>query len=276
MDNLQLGLLRAAFAGKCQQGGDVVVHRQIDSTNSWAMRQCRDGKALPFACFAEEQSLGRGRRGKHWLMSAHKNIAMSLAWPVDRLYRQMHLLPLAIALAITETLEGIGLTGVQIKWPNDVYVRGKKIAGVLVETQPFKDAGDAKKMAIIIGIGLNYDMSLAGLDRLPEMPVLTDICNEFGFQCAGAVPGRTEVAALLLANVVSCCQSFQLDAGRKLEKFRRQYDYCKNKNVEIILDNEETLSGVVSGVNDRAELLVSIDGVERAFNSAQVSVKADG
>ena len=70
------------------------------------------------------------------------------------------------------------------------------------------------------------------------------------------------------------CQSFQQDAERYLEKFRARYDFCLDKNVEIILDNGEKRSGVATGVNDKAELLVMIDGKQQVFNSAEVSVKA--
>ena len=66
-----------------------------------------------------------------------------------------------------------------------------------------------------------------------------------------------------------------LCVSKNLEKFRASYDFCKQKKVEIILDNKEVLSGIAQGVNDNAELLVLVDGELRVFNSADVSVRAD-
>jgi len=286
---LQAGALKAVVAGHNGINMDVVVHKTIDSTNSWSLQQCRAGKTLPFACFAEEQKAGRGWRGKQWLMSAGANIALSICWPFDLSYQKLHLLPLAIALAIVDTLEDLNLKHVQIKWPNDVYVRGKKIAGILIEAQAVKARSADGIMvdksllgnmqaAMVIGIGLNYDMSSFAAtlehERSQALPVLTDVEHEMKRQAVEQKTDRIIVAASLLQNVVDVCQNFPQDPNQYLEKFRRQYDFCENKTVEIILDDLREVTGVAQGVSDNAELIVLIDGEERLFNSAEVSVKA--
>ena len=287
---LQADALTAVVAEKNNVDMEVVVHQSIDSTNSWSLQQCHSGKTLPFACFAEEQTLGRGRRGKLWMMSAQSDIAMSLSWPFVLSHQQLYLLPLSIALAIVETLENLNLRHVQIKWPNDVYVQGKKIAGVLIETQTVKEklsvekvnekrfmAG--RKIAVVIGVGLNYDTSLllSSLQdgRYQVLAELTDIEREIKMQAIAQKIDRQMVASTLLQHVVSVCQSFQQESNYFLERFRTRYDFCKNKTVEVTLDNNETVSGIALGVNNNAELIVLIDGKERVFNCAEVSVKAD-
>ena len=254
---------------------DIVVHELIDSSNSWSLQQIKAGKALPFACFAEQQTQGRGRRGKHWVMTANSNIAMSLVWLFSLSYQQLQLLPLSIAMAIAETLECHKLKNVQIKWPNDIYVKGKKIAGVLIETKYV----DVSQVAVVIGIGVNFDMDDDMLSLLrsdsQNLLAVTDICGECESQGFEKKPDRQLMAITLLQNVITVCQQFQQQSKNYLEKFRTQYDYCKGKNVEVILDNNEVLSGIAQGVNDNAELLVLIDGEQRVFNSADVSVKAD-
>jgi BirA family biotin operon repressor/biotin-[acetyl-CoA-carboxylase] ligase len=268
----------AAEAGVCNM--DVVVHEKIDSTNSWSMQHCRAGKALPFACFADEQTSGRGRRGKQWVMSPGCNIAMSLTWPFASSCRQLYLLPLSISIAIVETLESLNLKQVEIKWPNDVYVQGKKIAGILIETQANTekrvDAGVAEmpQVAVTIGVGLNYDMSALKFDGAQLMTVFTDVCDQLTLQSANFKPDRAFVASTLLRRVIHVCQSFQQNSAQYLEKFRRQYDFCKDKAIEITLDDGRVLSGVAQGVSDNAELLVLIEGRQHVFNSAMVSVKA--
>lgn len=268
---------------------DVVILESVDSTNSWCLRQCEAGKALPFICFAQEQTSGRGRRGKQWIMEAHSNIAMSVAWPFAISNQSLQLLPLSVALAIAETLESLNLKQVQIKWPNDVYVQGVKIAGILIETQPVKNRqennktpeisinNNEKQLAVVIGVGLNYDMSMldqVALNKLSDkVPALTDICEQVKSQAIAVLPERDNVARLLQKNIVAACQAYSTSLKENLNKFRTRYDYCKDKNVEIILDNKEVLSGVAQGVSDSAELLVLVEGEHRVFNSAEVSVK---
>lgn len=269
---LQAGILKAGVANKGHVDMSVVVHQSIDSTNSWSLQQCKVGKRLPFACFAEEQTQGRGRRGKYWHMTPYSNVAMSIVWPFALALQSLHLLPLCVALAIVETLESFNLRQVQIKWPNDVYVRGKKIAGILIETQPLKNGPKAERhVAAVIGVGVNYDMS--SLNIISELPDFTDILDEIRAQAVGQQPERTIVAAALLRSIVDVCQNFQENSALYLEKYRTQYDYCKAKDVEIILDNREVLSGIAQGVNEQAELVVMIDGEKRVFNSAEVSVR---
>ncbi len=286
---LQVDTLKAVVAGQNGINMDVVVHETIDSTNSWSLLQCSAGKDLPFACFAEEQKEGRGRRGKQWLMSAGTNIALSISWPFDLSYQKLHLLPLSIALAIVDTLEDLNLKHVQIKWPNDVYVRGKKIAGILIEAQPVKaKSADGvalgksllvkKQTAMVIGIGLNYDMSSLAATLEHEksliLPELTDVEHEMKRQAIEQKTERINVASSLLQNVVDVCQNFPQDSNQYLVKFRRRYDFCENKTVEIIMDDQKKVTGLAQGVSDNAELIVLIDGKKQLFNSAEVSVKA--
>ncbi|MFV2004844.1 MAG: biotin--[acetyl-CoA-carboxylase] ligase [Gammaproteobacteria bacterium] len=278
--------MKAAIAETHNVDMDVIVHESIDSTNSWSIQKCKRGKVLPFACFAENQTSGKGRRGKQWLMSAYSNIAMSISWPYILPRQQLHLLPLSVALAVVKTLEEFGLQQVQIKWPNDVYVQGKKIAGILIETQPIRQkllegdvavnrSIDENQTAVVIGVGLNYDMSsfvsTVKSNAAEILSGMTDITREM----AGQKIDRGLMALILLQKVVGICKDFQQNSKQNLDEFRMRYDYCKNNMVEILLDNQETLSGIARGVNDVAELLVMVDGEVRAFNSAEVSVKTD-
>ena len=269
---LQSDILKARVAEKCHVGMSVVVHQSIDSTNNWSLQQSKAGRSLPFACFAEQQTHGKGRRGKHWFMPAYSNIAMSIVWPFDLSRQALHLLPLSVALAIADTLESFKLRQVQIKWPNDVYVDGKKIAGILIETQPLKKTSIGEQQtAVVIGIGVNYDMSSLSETGLPDF---TDIVDEINIQEIKCRPGRTDVASMLLKNVVDVCQNFPEKSKQYLERYRAQYDYCRAKNVQLILDNNEVVSGIAQGVNDEAELVVMVEGKKCVFNSAEVSVRA--
>jgi biotin-(acetyl-CoA carboxylase) ligase len=105
--------------------------------------------------------------------------------------------------------------------------------------------------------------------------VLTDICEQIQSQGIAIKPERNAVASALLCKVVSACQSFSQTPEAGLKKFRASYDFCRHKKVEVTQDNGEVLVGVAQGVNKNAELLVLAAGELRAFNSAEVSVRAD-
>ena len=243
-EKFQAEILSAAVAERCALDLDVMVHESIDSTNSWCMQQSKEGKKLPFACFAEQQTQGRGRRGKDWLMPAFSNIAMSLAWPFVLASQPIHLLPISIAMTIVEILEDIGLKDVQIKWPNDVYVQGKKIAGILIETQTLKadmkgNAEAKKQVAVIIGVGLNHDMSALD-EKIRQTLILTDVNSEAESQALAVLPERNSVASVLLQKMVDVCQNYQRISERYFEQFRVSYDYCKDKNIELMLDPDNS------------------------------------
>ena len=152
---------------------------------------------------------------------------------------------------------------------------------MLIETQPLNveqvsgKSVDAKYVAVIIGLGLNYKMLVSEQAMNHEPLSFTDICEQIRLQKIAAKPEREAVAATLLCNVVAMCQDYRRASVEGLKKFRVSYDCCKQRTVEIILDNAETLSGVALGVNDGAELLVLVDGEQRVFNSAEISVRAD-
>lgn len=257
---------------------DIVIHGSVDSTNTWALSECKSGRVLPFACFAEQQTDGRGRRGKVWIMSERRNIAMSLAWCFALSPQQLSLLSLSIAVTIAKTLEYLNLKNVQVKWPNDVYVGGVKIAGVLIETQ-LQAEGDnnSKSLAVVIGIGLNYDMKSVGSHPDISDFMFTDICSEVMRQNPegkqAVRPERVVVAAKLLQHMINACQAYQENTKSALTTFRNRYDYCHNKLVNVVLDDKTMVSGIAKGVTEQAELLVDVDGETLCFNSAEVSVK---
>ncbi len=264
---------------------DIIVHDAIGSTNTWVLDECKAGRSLPFACFSEQQTVGRGRRGKVWLMSPRANIAMSLAWPFFLSPQKLQLLPLTIALAIAEALEGFNLKQVQVKWPNDVYVAGVKIAGVLIETQfqseerTSEREGNKKGLAVVIGVGLNYDMSdVAQSSSEMSKVVFTDVCSEIAKQAGemklASKPERIIVASRLLRNVMYACQDYDKSAERILKVFRQKYDYCQNKLVDVVLDDQSKVTGLAKGITDNAELIVEVNGKLQFFNSADVSVNA--
>src|SRR5690606_9561910 len=109
------------------------LYDSLDSTNAEALRLLQAQTAIPLVVLAEAQTAGRGRRGRTWVSPAAQNLYLSLAYRITGGMQQLSGLSLVAGLAVKDALHRIGIAGVGLKWPNDVYVGGKKIAGVLLE-----------------------------------------------------------------------------------------------------------------------------------------------
>jgi BirA family biotin operon repressor/biotin-[acetyl-CoA-carboxylase] ligase len=152
-----------ARLGICPLVREIVVFEETDSTNSRAMQLGRQGAAAGVAIFAERQSAGRGRFGRRWVSTSHRGLWFSLllrpplpllCWPR---------LTTWAAVALADAIEGtLGLPAA-IKWPNDLYLGDKKIAGILAES----GTDDAGKPFTVVGIGVNVNQDRA--DFPPEL-----------------------------------------------------------------------------------------------------------
>ena len=130
---------------------------RTDSTNRRARELAEGGAPSGTVVTAEEQTAGRGRRGRSWTAPARKALLYSgILRPLDQRHR---LLPLAVPLAVSDAVEALGPARTQVKWPNDVWIEGRKVAGVLIEARPPRWA--------VIGVGLN--VSIADEEFPPDL-----------------------------------------------------------------------------------------------------------
>ena len=158
--------------------GDVRRLGEIDSTNRYALDAARDGTPAGLVVVADHQSAGRGRLGRTWSAPSGSSLLMSVLLRPDVPAAQRHLVVLAAAVAMAEAVEGT--TGVRavLKWPNDLLVGNRKLAGILAE---------AIDDAVVVGIGVNLDWP-----SVPEeLAEIATACNLEG--------GRPTTRELLLS-----------------------------------------------------------------------------
>lgn len=131
---------------------DFLYFREIGSTNDHAKHLAQQGAPEGTVVAAEKQTAGRGRRGRTWFSPAGKGIYVSIilrpAMPLQQLAR----IPLVAAVALAETLRGVLNLDARIKWPNDILVHNRKIAGILSEAVADMDGINY----VVVGFGLNY------------------------------------------------------------------------------------------------------------------------
>ncbi len=201
------------------------LYDRVGSTQSEARLALENGEAAPFWILAHQQTKGRGRSGRHW-QSAHGNYSGSLVWPMPEKKADASKFSFVLALALANVFEGLGLGSIDIKWPNDVLIGMKKIAGILLE---------AEGEFLIMGVGVNLKISPAtsSLDQGAIGAVaLGELCSiEFldfhallssevqkqieSFEKYGFLPVRNEIKSRLLVR-----ENMIYDDGRQSELVR--------------------------------------------------------
>lgn len=239
----------------------ITVLEQIDSTNAEAMRRMQALQESSQLIVALSQSAGRGRRGRQWLSSPGAGIYFSTSRLFDKPLAELQALSLMTALSVAEAISACGVEGVQLKWPNDVLVRRKKLAGILLETCQ----NDARPV-IIFGIGINLDLSDSIVEQL-ERPV-TDICRERSAGCEELNPVD------LLGKV---CRGLDAKLDEFLRtgfaSFRDQWNAMDSYLQEkvVIINGEQRLSGICAGVDEQGALVLHEEsGGVRTINGGEV------
>lgn len=203
----------------------------VDSTNAHAKQLAQQGAAHGTVVTASEQTAGRGRQGRSWVAPPGSALLMSV---ILRPAREHHrFAPLAAAVAVAETCERLGSDEARIKWPNDVWIDGRKVSGILVEARP--DAEPTRSW-VVIGIGLNTSVDLA---ELP--PELRETAATLG------LADSVDALAPLLERLEywTSCETSELLAAW------RSRDALKGRDVAW-----QDGDGIAAGIDDDGNLLV--------------------
>ena len=210
----------------------------LESSNDTAAGLIRAGAQSGTLVLAEEQTKGRGRGGNIWTCPRGQGLLFSLVLEPDLERSQWSRLALAAGVALAEVLEKTGLS-VQIKWPNDVWIGGKKCAGVLVE---------GCDESVIIGMGVNV-----GVTEFPEGLNATSVFIE-----SGCAIDREALLADLVQSIIAWGSRCDTDFGSVVEAVNRR---CAMKGEMIQLRQEGILlSGMMAGVSQQGYLMLEIEG----------------
>jgi BirA family biotin operon repressor/biotin-[acetyl-CoA-carboxylase] ligase len=232
-------------------GFTVEVLPEVDSTNSELMRRARAGQTEPILLVAERQTAGRGRLGRDWQSDTQAGLStltFSLGLPLQP--DDWSGLSLAVGLAVVQSLH----PDLQLKWPNDVWLQRRKLAGILIETTSVGDVRYA-----VMGIGINI-LPREGVGLRTPPAALTEVLPE------------ADAPAALLAVVpalVQMVQRFEAEGFASLRTAFHTRDLLYGREVTCT----DGTTGTARGVDATGALLVHTASGLQKISSAEVSVR---
>lgn len=232
-----------------------------DSTNSYLLDIASDHMGKRYAVLAEKQDAGRGRRGRTWVSPFGKNIYLSLLWSFNTGLAGLEGLSLMVAIAVEKALVRLGVDGVELKWPNDVYLNQKKLAGILLEV-----SGEYSGYCqVVIGIGINLNLS----EQEAE-----DIDQPWA-QLSEHLPegtSRNEVVGVLLDELIKTIELFDKQGFEPMQNYWVERDVFYERQVNLILPNK-TKQGVVKGVTRKGQLMLQTDKGVEVITAGELSLR---
>ena len=241
----------------------VEVHSLIDSTNDYLMRRLPNQLSPGQVCLAEYQSAGRGRRGRQWISPFGSQIYLSMYWYLEQGLSAAMGLSLVTALAVSDAVKAHSNVQVQLKWPNDIYLGGVKLAGILIDLE-----GQALEPShSVIGIGLNLHMPEAA-GKLIEQK-WTDLQSHSQVKI-----DRNALSAQLISCLRQRLNQYQQTGLAPMLDEWHALDAFLNKRVKLIT-GERTTHGICRGVNNQGALLLEVNGQIKPVYGGEVSLRMD-
>lgn len=255
-------LNRNVLQARLGDGMDVRVLPRCDSTNH---ELAGAGFAHRRVVLAEWQSAGRGRRGRSWISPPAAAITLSFGYRFRMGLPRMGALSLVAGIACADALEREGVSGVGLKWPNDLVLDRAKLGGLLVELQ---GAGDGP-CNVVVGVGINAWLPSEAADSLDQRWI------DLGGMGPGPVP-RNRIAAALINRLDQSLARFEADG---FEPFRRRWDELDilcSRPVSVIGGDGSVVEGIADGISNRGELRVRTGAEIVEFGAGEVSVRGRG
>ena len=248
--------------GGAERAFDVELLDCVDSTSTRLLAKADAGAASGSVVAAELQTAGRGRLGRSWHAALGSALTFSLLWRFQQGAASLSGLSLAVGVALARALAAHGVDA-QLKWPNDVLWRGRKLAGILIEMR-----GDALgPSAAVIGVGLNVRLGAGDRARIGQPAA--DLAD------AGAdTLDRNRLLAGLLLELRATLETF---AARGFPAFAQEWqrrNAHRDKTVTLIQPGGAREHGRVEGVAADGALLLKLRSGVKRYVSGELSLRA--
>jgi len=210
----------------------------VTSTNDYLLTEARKGYKNPRALLVEFQTAGRGRHQRKWESPFGRNLTFSLLWQFQKDPAELSGLSVAVAVSIVQALQEYGIADLQLKWPNDILWREKKLSGVLIDLI----AESHQHTQVIIGIGLNL-LQHDPTAKWSNLELIT-----------GQQPERNRIAGMILNQLLINLEKFALLGLEPFLSTWRALDVLAGKQINLTTTNG-VQQVMALGISDKGELV---------------------
>ncbi|WMY96770.1 MAG: bifunctional biotin--[acetyl-CoA-carboxylase] ligase/biotin operon repressor BirA [Arsenophonus sp.] len=239
----------------------IFVKSVLNSTNQYLL-DCVDQLQSGDACVAEYQIAGRGRYGRNWVSPFGCNLYLSLYWYLEDARTSTIGLSLVVAIVIAETLNQLIGSNIKVKWPNDLYLNEKKLAGILVEMK----SKIGYMVDIIIGIGINISMSQIHAKKINQ--------NWINLEKTGMKIEKNIIAGKLIAVLRNQLLIFEKYGFVPFIERWLALDIFLDKKVKLRIGNRNE-TGIVKGVDKNGAILLKKNGKIFSYSGEIISLRLD-
>jgi len=236
----------------------VNFFESIASTNQWLLEQSSLQKTI--ICATDNQTQGRGRRGRHWSSQPGDSLCFSVGIRLNISAAKLSGLSLVIGIVLEEVLQPLIADSIKLKWPNDLLVNERKLSGILVETKSLKK----DHVDLVIGVGINLGSMT---EREPGSISLSE--------CQIKQPLDVNyILAQLVAKMLSYLEEFERSGFSSFQQSWLNKAAWYKKPVNIITA-EQTVSGIYSGIDVDGALILEHNGETKSYVAGEVSLRRD-
>lgn len=245
--------LKAQIKGRCFYFND------INSTNAFLLNHVNELSSGDI-CVAEHQSAGRGRRGRTWVSPYGCHLYTSFYWQFSQGMSQAMGLSLVVGCSLVSVLRRLGVDGIGVKWPNDIYLNHKKLAGILIEMSGQADY----ECNLVIGIGINLSMSAAQADKIDQpWSDLSELSQQ---------PDKTELMIALQQQLVSDLSLFESQGLKAFTQRWREADLFDGKVVKLLM-GDNSVEGICCGIDEQGAILLDNGNGIKAYVGGEISMR---
>lgn len=238
----------------------LTLLNSTESTNQDVQRLIAEGVNYPLVV-SEYQRGGKGRRGRAWVSPYAANLYFSLGWPFTGGVAALEGLSLAVGLAVHDALKSLGVEGVMLKWPNDILLDGRKLAGILIEI-----GGDLSgDCAAIIGVGLNVNMPVDSAEFIDQPWADLSQLRAIGVS-------RTDILSAVVTHLADMLAEFEHQGFAPMVERWQAANAYQNEVVKLIIGDRE-IFGTCRGVDASGALRLHTESGEQLFQGGEVSLR---
>ena len=243
------------------------VFEEIESTNSYLLDQPAPPPGRFRVALADYQTAGRGRLNRTWQSPPSSGLCLSMAYTFRQMRVKLPGLTLALGIGVIDALRRLDISGIRLKWPNDIIAHGGKLGGILTEACQ----GARKNLTVVTGIGLNVDLPDAM--QVLEKPTLTNKIVDLK-DCTNDPPSREKLSVAVIESLFDCMVRFESDGFASFHDDWKKVDWLFGRQI-IVDQTDGRCAGIADGVDDDGALIVRTDQDRRRVINGSITLRDD-